>query len=540
VAGLAAAFGSGAMTNSIAEFEHAHVIFIVGSNTTEAHPVISTFMKRAARSGGARLIVADPRRIDMVEHAAIWLRQRPGSDVIWLNGMMNYLIQEGLYDRAYVEERTEGFEALKATVASYTLDRVEAEAGIPREKLMEAARLYATAEKASIAYTLGITEHVNGTDAVKSVANLAMLCGKVGKESCGVNPLRGQNNVQGACDMGALPAVYSGYQAVTSEEACRKMEEAWGMKGLSRKAGITSMTALHQAIEGEVKGLYIMGENTMLSDPDISHVEKALTNLDFLVVQDIFFNETAAFADVVLPAACFAEVDGTFTNTERRVQRVRKAVPAPGQARPDWEILCDLATRMGVPMGYPDASAVFDEVAQVTPSYHGMDYRRLEAGGLQWPCPNPEHPGTAYLHRDRFTRGKGAFHAIEWVPPAELPDEQYPLILTTGRILYHYHTGTMTRRAAGPSARYPECLVQVNEQDAAALGIRDGDRIRVASRRGRIEAKASVGDIVPPGTVYSTFHFSESPINLLTINAQDPVTHTPEYKFCAVRMEKAV
>jgi formate dehydrogenase major subunit len=538
VAGLAAAFGSGAMTNSIEELEKSDVILVTGSNTTEMHPVIGSIIKRAVRNGKTKLIVVDSRRIDLVDHAEIWLRQRPGSDVAWLNGMMNVIIREGLYAKEYVAERTEGFEALKEVIAKYTPEKVQEISGIPKEDLVAAARLYAAAPAAAIAYAMGITQHINGTDAVKSVANLAMLCGNVGIEAGGVNPLRGQNNVQGACDMGGLPNVFSGYQPVASQEAREKMAKAWRVAGLPTAPGLTIVEIIDGAAKGRVKGLYVMGENPMLSDPDLHHVEEGLKGLDFLVVQDIFMTETAQLADVVLPAACFAEKDGTFTNTERRVQMVRKAVEPPGEVPPDWRILCDLATRMGYEMKYPSAEAIFEEIAAVTPSYAGLDYQRLRLGGLQWPCPTKDHPGTKYLHKDKFSRGKGLFHAIDWIPPAELPDKDYPFLLTTGRVLYQYHTGTMSRRSVGLNERYPQCLVEVNTADAANLGVEDGDKVRVISRRGAIEARATIGGMTDVGTIFIPFHFNEAAANKLTIAALDPVAKIPEYKICAVKLEK--
>jgi formate dehydrogenase major subunit len=538
VAGLATAFGSGSMTNSIEEFETADVILVTGSNTTEMHPVISTFIKRAVRHNGTKLIVVDPRRIGLVDHAEIWLRQKPGSDVAWLNGMMNVIINEGLHEKEYIKERTEGFEELKKMVSAYSPERVEEISGIPKDDLITAARLYAGAPAASIAYAMGITQHINGTDAVKSVANLAMLCGNVGIESGGVNPLRGQNNVQGACDVGALPNVYSGYQAITSPENRKKMAEAWSVKELPDQVGLTVVEMINGAAEGKVKGMYVMGENPMLSDPDLHHVEEGLRNLDFLVVQDIFLTETGRLADVILPAASFAEKDGTFSNTERSVQRVRKAVDPPGQAKQDWEITCEIATRMGYKMSYSSPKAIFDEIAAVTPSYAGINYRRLEKGGIQWPCPAKNHPGTKFLHKDRFVRGKGLFSAIEWIPPAESPDEEYPLMLTTGRILYQYHTGTMTRRSVGLSERSPECLIEVNAEDADKYKIKDGEVVRVSSRRGEIEAKVSVGSRTEAGTIFIPFHFYEAAANKLTIAALDPVAKIPEYKVCAVKMAK--
>ncbi|NLI33266.1 MAG: formate dehydrogenase subunit alpha, partial [Deltaproteobacteria bacterium] len=537
VAGLAASFGSGAMTNSIDELDNSDVILVTGSNTTEMHPVFGSAIKRAVRSGKTKLIVVDGRKIDLVNHAEMWLRHKPGSDVAWLNGMMHVIINEGLYAKEYVAERTEGFEELKKSVSTYTPEKVEEISGIPKDDLIAAARLYAKAPAASIIYAMGVTQHINGTDGVKSVANLAMLCGNIGIEGGGVNPLRGQNNVQGACDMGALPVVYSGYQAVSSEEMRSKMAEAWGVPVLPDNAGLTIVEIVNAAAEGRIKSLYVMGENPMMSDPDQHHVEEGLKNLDFLVVQDIFLTETARLADVVLPAACFAEKEGTFTSTERRVQLVRKAVEPPGDARPDWEILCDLATRMGYPMNYANAEAIFAEIAAVTPSYAGMDYRRLVNGGLQWPCPTKDHPGTKYLHKDKFIRGKGLFFPIEWIPPAELPDRDYPFLLTTGRVLYHYHTGTMTRRSVGLNERYPECLIEINQEDAERLHIDDGDMVRVISRRGRIQAKATVGNMTDVGVVFIPFHFSEAAANKLTISALDPVAKIPDLKVCAVRVE---
>ncbi|MEN6484063.1 MAG: molybdopterin-dependent oxidoreductase, partial [Syntrophobacteraceae bacterium] len=486
-----------------------------------------------------KLIVADPRKIDLVEHSEVWLRQKPGSDVAWLNGMMQVIISEGLYDKAFVEERTEGFEALTKTVASYTPEKVEEISGIPAKDLIRAARMYAAAPSASIVYAMGITQHINGTDAVKSVANLAMLCGNMGKESCGVNPLRGQNNVQGACDMGDLPNVFSGYQSVTLPEAREKMEKAWGVSNLPAKPGLTVVEMVDAACKGGIKALYIVGENPMVSDPDLHHVEQGLKSLEFLVVQGIFPTETAKLAHVVLPSACFAEKEGTFTNTERRVQRVRKAVEPPGEAMEDWKIVQELSKKMGYGgMNYGSASEIFDEMAGLTPSYAGMSFERLDRGGLHWPCPSKDHPGTKYLHKDKFSRGKGLFHAIEWVPPAEPPDAEYPFLFTTGRVLYHYHTGSMTKRSRPLMELYPECLIEINAADAASLGVKSGDLVRVKSRRGEMEARAEVGDRTEKGTLFAPFHFSEAAVNRLTIAALDPVAKIPEYKICAVKIEK--
>ena len=526
------------MTNSIEEIEFTDLILATGTNTTENHPVISSRVKRAVRQRGAKLIVIDPREIDLVKYATLWLRQKPGTDVAVFNGMMNVIISEGLLAKEYVENRTEGFDALKAVVAKYTPEYVEKISGVPAEDLRKAARLYATAKAASILYCMGITQHSTGTDNVKSVANLAMLCGMVGIEGGGVNPLRGQNNVQGACDMGALPNVFPAYQPVASDEARAKFEKAWNAT-LPAKPGKTIVELMDAAHKGEIKALYVMGENPMISDPDITHVEAALKHLDLLIVQDILLTETAKLADVVLPSACFAEKDGTFSNTERRVQRIRKAVEPPGQAKADWEILSAIATKMGYPMEYASAEAIMEEIRTVTPSYAGITYARIEKEGIQWPCPNTDHPGTRFLHKDRFSRGRGLFHAIEYIPPAELPDDEYPMLLSTGRVLYQYHTGTMTRLGKGTTERYPESLAEIHPADAAKLGIEDGQRVRVTSRRGTVEAKAKVTGRSDQGMVFMTFHFHEAAVNLLTNPALDPVAKIPEYKVCAVRVEAA-
>jgi formate dehydrogenase alpha subunit len=489
--------------------------------------------------GGAKLIVADPREIDMVRFADIWLRQTPGTDVALLNGLMQVIIEEGLYDAEYVKTRSEGFEELKKTVKRYTPEFVEGITGVPQDDLRQAARLYAGAKRASIFYAMGITQHITGTDNVKSLANLAMLCGNVGIAGGGVNPLRGQNNVQGACDLGALPNVFTAYQQVVNEEARKKFEKAWGVKGIPAQVGLTVTEMMPAAAKGDLKAFYIMGENPMVSDPDLKHVEESIDKLDLLVVQDIFLTETAQMADVVLPAASFAEKDGTFTNTERRVQQVRKGVEPPGDARADWEIITDLATRMGYEMKYRSAEAIFNEIMELTPSYAGISYKRLDKeGGLQWPCPTPKHPGTPYLHKDKFVRGKGLFHAVEFIPPAELPDKGYPLFLTTGRVLYHYHTGSMTRRDEGLNFRHPEGYVEVNPVDAMEMGVADGERVRVASRRGKIEIPVMVTPRSPQGTVFIPFHFFEAAANRLTNTALDPIGKIPELKVCAVKVEK--
>ena len=538
VAGLAATFGSGAMTNSIDELEYTDLILATGTNTTENHPVIGAKVKRAVRRHGTKLIVIDPREIDLVKYADIWLRQKPGTDVAVFNGLMNVIIAEGLYDKEYVAGRTEGFEALKAVVAKYTPESVEKISGVPAEDLKKAARMYAQAGRASIIYAMGITQHITGTDNVKSTANLSMLCGNVGIEGGGVNPLRGQNNVQGACDMGALPNVYPAYQPVAGEDVRKKFEAAW-KAALSPKPGLTLMEIMAAAGSGKIKALYVMGENPLLSDPDLQHVAKELQKLDLMIVQDIFLTETAQMADVVLPACAFAEKEGTFTNTERRVQRVRKALEPPGEARADWEIICGISSRMGYPMTYASAQEIFEEIRTVTPSYAGITYDRLEKEGLQWPCPTVSHSGTKFLHKDKFSRGLGLFTALEYIPPNELPDQEYPFLLSTGRVLYHYHTGTMTTRARGPVERCPESLVEIHPEDAGKLGIADGQKVRVTSRRGTVEVKARITEKSAPGSIFMNFHFTEAPVNFLTNPALDPTGKIPEYKVCAVKLEAA-
>ncbi len=512
---------------------------VTGSNTTEMHPVIASHVKRAVRQRGAKLIVVDPRRIDLVKYSYVWLRPKPGTDVAWINGMMHVILREGLEDRSFIQERTEGFEGLERVLGSYPPEKVESITGIPAADLEEAARLYGRARSATILYAMGITQHTTGTDNVKCLANLAMLCGKVGRPSCGINPLRGQNNVQGACDMGALPNVYSGYQPVSDPKVREKMAKAWGVGApLPEAPGLTLMEMMEAAHKGKVRAMFILGENPMLSDPDLHHVEEALKRLEFLVVQDIFLTETAQLAHVVLPGVSFAEKEGTFTNTERRVQRVRKAIDPIGEARPDWEIICDLATRMGRPMRYRGPEEIMEEISSVTPSYCGIRYSRIERTGLQWPCPAPDHPGTPFLHKDSFTRGRGLFHAIEYQQPPEVPDKQYPFYLSTGRILYHWHGGSMTRRSKGMVDRAPECRVEVSPEDAKDLGLHDGSMARVLSRRGEITAKVSVTDRAVRGTVFVPFHYAEAAVNLLTHGSLDPVSKIPGYKVCAVRLER--
>ncbi len=539
MAGLATTLGSGAMTNSIADITKADVLLVIGSNTTEAHPVIALQMKAAVEKYGARLILIDPRRIELAQFAQLHLRQIPGSDVALINAMAHVILAEGLENRAFIDERTEGIQAFRASVEACSPEEAAAICGVPPELIVEAARLYAGAKAASIFWAMGITQHTTGTDNVKALSNLALICGHVGRPGTGLNPLRGQNNVQGACDMGGLPNVFPAYQPVTDETTRLKFAEGWGVPAdrLSAKVGLTVTEMMTAILEGKVKALFIMGENPMLSDPNLHHVEEALRKVEFLVVQDIFLNETARFADVVLPAVTFAEKDGTFTNTERRVQMVRKAIAPPKEAREDWRILTDLARRMGADWRYDSAAAIFDEMARLTPSYGGMSHARLEAGGLQWPCPTPEHPGTPILHTQKFSRGKGLLTPIAYRPPAEEPDKAYPLRMTTGRVPFHWHGGTMSRRSPGLDRLAPQAEVEIHPQDAKALKVVDGQPVRVRSRRGQLVASARVTQRSPVGTIFMTFHYAEAAANLLTTDAVDPIAKIPEYKVAAVRIE---
>ena len=531
------AFGSGAMTNPIGEIRNADCIFVIGSNTSENHPVIALQVKAAVRQKKARLIVADPRRIDLVDYADLWLQQKPGTDVALINGMLNVILSQGWFNKAFVDDRTEGFEALADSVKDYTPEAVEKITGVPSGDLVEAARLYAQSPNSSILYAMGITQHTTGTNNVLALANLAMATGQVGKPSSGVNPLRGQSNVQGACDMGGLPNVYTGYQRVDDPAVQQKFEKAWGVS-LPPRPGLTLMEMMKGVAEGKVKALFILGENPFLSDPNMNQVKEELKHLDLLVVQDIFLTETAELAHVVLPGVTFAEKDGTFTNTERRVQRVRKAIDPIGKSRPDWQILCDLSSRLGYPLEYSSPKEIMDEIASVTPSYGGMQYARLEGVGLQWPCPTQDHPGTLLLHKDKFSRGKGKFHITPYAPAQELPDEKYPFLLTTGRVLYHYHT-VISRKSKGLSEIYPEGVIEINPEDAQRLGIKpDNGLVEVSSRRGKVQVKSKVSDNLPRGVVFMTFHFKEAAANLLTIDALDPVAKIPEFKVCAVQIRK--
>jgi formate dehydrogenase alpha subunit len=537
VAGLVTTFGSGSMTNSIGDIGDAGCILVIGTNTTEAHPIIGWEIRKAARRG-TKLIVANPRWIQLVREADLWLQHQPGSDVALLMGMCRVIIEEGLLDADFIAERCENYEVFKESLKAFDLDFVERTTGVSREQVVAAARMYATNGPAAIFYAMGITQHSHGTDNVMATANLAMLTGNVGKPGSGVNPLRGQNNVQGACDMGALPNVYPGYQSVADLAIKDKFEQAWSCSLLGQP-GLTITEIFDAAYRGEIKALYIMGENPVLSEPQAKHAEEAMQKLELLVVQDFFLTETAQLADVVLPGVTFAEKDGTFTNTERRVQLVRQAIEPVGNSRPDWWITSQLAQKMGGKgFAFNHPSEIMDEIARLTPAYGGISYQRLEEGGLQWPCPTDEHPGTPILHTMLFSRGKGHFVPLEYKPPAELADDDYPLILTTGRSLFHFHTGTLTRKVRGLNVFKDEELVEMNPKDAAALGVADGDMVRVVSRRGAVVAKACLTDASPVGVVFMTFHFAETPTNQLTNPALDPVAKIPEYKVSAVRIEK--
>ncbi len=538
VAGLLKSFGSGAMTNSIDEIRNAKCIFSIGSNTTETHPIIGLEVKRAVQKG-ARVITANPKRIDLVKISDIWLQQNPGSDVALLQGMCRVILEEELFNKSFIDERCESFEDFKNSLEPFTPEFVEKVTGILWDKIAEAARLYAKTSPASILFAMGITQHSHGTDNVLAVANLAMLTGNVGKESAGVNPLRGQNNVQGACDMGALPNVYPGYQRVDDEKVRHKFEAAWGVEPLNPKPGLTVTEIIDAAHKGQLKALYIVGENPMLSDPDINHVKEALERLELLVVNDIFLTETAQLAHVVLPAASFAEKDGTFTNTERRIQRIRQAIAPVGNSKPDWWIISEVAKRMHAKgFEFSNTSEIMDEIAAVSPIYGGVSYNRLEDVGLQWPCPTKDHPGTKFLHEGTFSRGLGCFVPLEYRPPAELTDDEYPLVLTTARMLYHFHTGTMTRKVEGLNTIRPAERIELHPEDAKKLSIDHEEDVNVISRRGKVTGKAFITDKVPKGVVSMSFHFAETPTNALTNPVLDPLSKIPELKVCAVRLEK--
>ena len=524
------------MTNSIPEIENHDVILVIGSNTTETHPIIGLKMKKAVRRGAA-LIVADPRKIDLVRFSSVWLQHKPGTDTALLNSIMHVIMKEDLIDKKFIMERTEGYESYKESLDQYTPEQGSLMTGVPKDDIIRAAFLYGNAVRPGIYYTMGITQHTHGTENVYAVANLALMTGNLGRESTGVNPLRGQNNVQGATDMGCIPDFYPGYQKVTIPVVRQKFEKAWGIH-VSDRPGLTATEMIGAAREGTIKALYIMGENPVLSDPDINHTIQALNKLDFLVVQDIFLTETAELADVILPAACFAEKDGTFTNTARMVQRVRKALEPPGEAKEDSLIIVELAKRFGFDMTYDIIEDVFWQVGKLWPALAGINYRRIAKNGLQWPCPTHDHPGTPYLFKGAFPRGKATFTAVSFRPPDELPDQEYPFLLSTGRHLFHYHTGSMTRRVDPINRVSPCAYIEIHPEDAQTLNVRQGDAVRVSSRRGTIEIMVLVSGRPAKGVVFIPFHYREAAANVLTNTALDPISKIPELKACAVRIER--
>jgi formate dehydrogenase alpha subunit len=536
VAGLATSLGAGAATNSLAQMPDIDTLFLFGSNPNEGHPIISLYLKEAI-ANGAKLIVGDPRKTWMAKRADVWLNLKPGSNIAMLNGIINVILENGWENTAFIARRTEGFAELKAKVAEYDLDRVEKLTGVSRDRIVEAARLYARAGRAMIVYGLGVTEHRTGTENAMAIANLALVCGHIGRPATGIMALRGQNNVQGASDLGPLPATLPGYQAVTDPVSRAKFEKAWGVK-IKDQPGLKSVEMLDECRRGNFKGIFILGEDPAHTDADAKHVQEALAAVDFLVVQDLFHTETTRFADVILPGASFAEKDGTFTNGERRIQRVRRAVtPVAGLA--EWEVICRISTLMGYPMAYNHPSEIMDEIAGLVPIYGGISYDRLEEQGIQWPCPTKDHPGTTTLYTDLFSRpgGLATFIALDHQGSGEVPDEQYPHVLITGRIREHYNNGSMTRRSAGIAEVVPEELAEIHPADADSLQIKNGDWLKISSRRGELKVRAKVSDRSQPGNVFMTFHHQDTLTNILTSGVRDPITGTPEYKSCAVRIE---
>jgi formate dehydrogenase alpha subunit len=535
VASLALTFGSGAMTNSIADTKKTDLFLMIGSNPDTSHPTIGLRIHQAL-DNGAKMIVVDPRRTELAERADLWLRIKPGTDVALLNSMMNVIIEEDLLDKKFVEERTEDYDELARLVKKYRPFMVEKITGIPAEQIRQAARMYAAQGRHAIFHGMGITHYITGTDRVKSIANLAMLCGKVGVEGGGCNPLRGQNNVQGACDMGALFNTLPGYTSLNNEDLFEKYEKMWKVK-LPRRPGKPATEVWDNIMKGDIRSLYIFGEDPAVADPNISHVQAALEKCDFVVVQDIFMTKTAQMADVVLPAACYAEKDGTFTSTERRVQRVRKAVEPPGEARPDWKIFCDLSKKMGYDMNYRSPKEVFEEISTIMTQYAGISYERLEKVGLQWPVPTADHPGTPVLHTEKFTRGKGLFIPEDYIPPVEVADQNYPLQFTTGRDLARYNFSSMTGKTRELDIISPECFAEFHPEDAIQYGIEEKDSVRLTSRRGSVVLRAKVTDRTQQGTVFATYNHVEALVNLLTLDALDRLSRTPEYKLCAIKVE---
>ncbi len=536
MAGLAAIFGSGAMTNSLKEIENMEVIFIIGSNTKETHPVVANQMIKAWREG-ARIIVADPRKVPMTKFAELFLKLRPGTDIALLNGLAHVIVNEGLANEEFISEQTAGYEEWKKSLNDFKPNAVEKIAGIPKDDITRAARIYGSSRKAGIFYTMGITQHTCGTDNVRAIANLAMVTGNIGRPHTGVNPLRGQNNVQGASDAACLPNVYPGYQKVNLPDVKEKFEKAWGVE-LSGRAGLTSTEMIGAAHDGTLKAIYIMGENPIVTDPNVTHTKEALQNLEFLVVQDIFLTDTAKLADVILPAACGFEKNGTFTNTERRIQRVRKAILPPGEARDDMRIIMELSARMGYEMDYASPEEVIKEWGSLWPPMAGITYNRIEKRGLQWPCTDENHPGTQFLYGNGLPRGRASFSVVSFQPPAEVTDKDYSFVLTTGRNLFQYHSGTMSRKAGPIEKHAGRPYVEINPNDGKKLRVKEDDPIKVISRRGEIIVSARVTDRVNEGTVFVPMHYREAAANVLTNDALDPTVKIPEFKVCAVKLEK--
>ena len=543
VVALQMALGSSAMSNTAAEVIYSDVVLVTGSNTAETHPIIALQMKAAVEKHGARLIVVDPRRVEMVNWSTLWLPEKPGTDVPVFSAMAHVIIEERLYNENFIRQRTEGFEEFSKSMEKFTPEYAEAISGVDRNLIVQAARMYATAKNAAIYWALGIPEHSHGTDNAMALIHLALLTGHIGRRGTGLNPLRGQNNVQGASDSGAMPWHFPGYQRVDDKAAARKFEQAWAIEpgGLNRKLGLTTTEIMGAVGPGGVRALHIMGENPMMSEPDLNHTRHMMEQLEFLVAQDLFINETGAYADVFLPATSWAEKDGTFTNTDRRVQRVRKALEPRGESLPDWKIVCRLAERIERRLGRPRStfwvytgpSDVLADMGRVVPEYAGVNYLRIEKQGLQTPVSDDNHPGTPFLFSETFPRGKGKFHPLEYVPAVEMPDEEYPFILTTGRLLEHWHGGTLTRHSKLDDL-YPEARVEINPADAVRLKIEDGQAVRVSSRRGTIVLRAWVTSRATVGVVFVPMHFAEAAANLLTIEALDPLAKIPEYKACAV------
>jgi formate dehydrogenase alpha subunit len=549
VAALGQALGSGAMTNSMDDVvEHAQSVFIVGSNTTEQHPVFGMRLRRAVKERGLPIVVADPRDIPIVDAAVLHLRLRPGTDVALLNALAQVLIASGWVDEAFVTARTEGFAAFAEHVREHTPERAAAITGVPAPDIRHAARILWEHRPGALLFAMGVTQHTCGTDNAFACTNLQLLLGNLGVAGGGINPLRGQNNVQGSCDMGALPDVLPGYQPVADAAARSRFAASWGGP-VPERPGLTVTEILDGALDGRIRALWILGENAAMTDPDLAHVRRCLEACQFLVVQEIFPSETARFAHVVLPAAASAERAGTFTNTERRVQRFEPAVPSPGEARSDWWIISQVGERISRRLAspprpapwagwtYPDPAAIMVEVAALTPGYGGITHDRLGSAGLQWPCPAPGHPGTPILHVGRFARGRARFTPVTYRPAAENPDADYPLVLTTGRLLEHYHSGTMTRRVPAIEWLVPEARADVHPGDAARLGVADGDRVRLRTRRGAITVRVRLTPGIREGAVFMPFHFVEAAANELTHAALDPVAKIPEYKVCAVALE---